>query len=52
MFKGAEHQPRGFFEPLQEAGGSLNGSTSADRTNYWCVVPTGATELALWITSH
>ncbi len=49
MFKGAEHQPRGFFEPLQEAGGSLNGSTSADRTNYWAVVPSGATELALWM---
>jgi zinc protease len=49
MFKGAEHQPRGFFEPLQEAGGSLNGSTSADRTNYWCVVPSAATELALWM---
>jgi zinc protease len=49
MFKGAEHQPRGFFEPLQEAGGSLNGSTSADRTNYWCVVPAAAAELALWM---
>ncbi len=49
MFKGAEHQPRGFFQPLQEAGGSLNGSTSADRTNYWVVVPGGATELALWM---
>ena len=49
MFKGAQHQPRGFFEPLQEAGGSLNGSTSADRTNYWSVVPNGATELALWM---
>ncbi len=49
MFKGAEHQPRGFFEPVQEAGGSLNGSTSADRTNYWSVVPAGATELALWM---
>ncbi len=49
MFKGAQHQPRGFFEPLQEAGGSLNGSTSADRTNYWSVVPTGAMELALWM---
>ncbi len=49
MFKGAEHQPRGFFEPLQEAGGSLNGSTSTDRTNYWAVVPAGATELALWM---
>jgi zinc protease len=49
MFKGAAHQPRGFFEPVQEAGGSLNGSTSADRTNYWSVVPAGATELALWM---
>lgn len=49
MFKGAEHQPRGFFEPLQEAGASLNGSTSADRTNYWAVVPAGAAELALWM---
>jgi zinc protease len=49
MFKGAAHQPRGFFEPLQEAGGSLNGSTSADRTNYWAVVPAGAAELALWM---
>jgi len=49
MFKGAEHQPRGYFEPLQEAGGSLNGSTSADRTNYWAVMPAGAAELALWM---
>ncbi len=49
MFKGAAHQPHGFFEPLQKAGGSLNGSTSADRTNYWSVVPEGATELALWM---
>ena len=39
MFEGSEHQPRGYFEPLQEAGASLNGSTSADRTNYWEVVP-------------
>jgi zinc protease len=49
MFKGAEHQPRGYFEPLQEAGGALNGSTSADRTNYWAVMPAGAAELALWM---
>lgn len=49
MFKGAQHQPRGFFAPIQEAGGTLNGSTSADRTNYWAVVPTGAAELALWM---
>ena len=49
MFEGSAHQPRGYFEPLQEAGASLNGSTSTDRTNYWEVVPTGAAELALWM---
>jgi zinc protease len=25
MFEGASHQPRGYFEPLQEAGGAHNG---------------------------
>jgi zinc protease len=49
MFEGSEHQPRSFFEPLQEAGGSLNGSTSSDRTNYWEVVPKDATRRALWM---
>jgi zinc protease len=49
MFKGSAHQPRTFFEPLQEAGGSLNGSTSTDRTNYWELVPAGAERLALWM---
>ncbi len=29
----------------------LNGSTNADRTNYWEVVPPGALELALWMES-
>ena len=29
----------------------LNGSTNADRTNYWEVVPTSAFELALWMES-
>src|SRR5688572_24886781 len=49
MFEGSEHQPDGYFAPLQEAGGSLNGSTSADRTNYWELVPTNALRLALWM---
>src|SRR5437763_5295135 len=49
MFEGAAHQPHGYFEPLQQAGGSVNGSTSADRTNYWEVVPKEAAELALWM---
>ena len=49
MFEGAAHQPRGYFEPLQAAGASVNGSTSADRTNYWETVPAGAVRLALWM---
>ena len=51
MFEGSEHHDRGYFSPLQEAGGALNGSTSADRTNYWEVVPTSAVERALWMES-
>src|SRR6476620_9143051 len=49
MFEGGVHQPRGFFEPLQEAGVSLNGSTSADRTNYWEVGPSSTVALSLWM---
>jgi zinc protease len=51
MFEGSEHHDRGYFHPLQEAGASLNGSTNADRTNYWEVVPSNAVELALWMES-
>ena len=42
MFEGSEHHDSGYFPPLQDAGASLNGSTNADRTNYWEVVPTNA----------
>jgi zinc protease len=51
MFEGSQHYDRGYFQPLQEAGGLLNGSTNPDRTNYWEVVPTGALDLALWMES-
>ena len=51
MFEGSQHHDRGYFPPLQEAGASLNGSTNADRTNYWEVVPTSALDLALWMES-
>jgi len=51
MFEGSEHYDRGYFHPLQQAGASLNGSTNADRTNYWEVVPSNALELALWMES-
>ncbi|HEX5070008.1 MAG TPA: pitrilysin family protein [Vicinamibacterales bacterium] len=49
MFEGSEHHRRSYFEPLQHAGGTLNGSTSTDRTDYWEVVPTEAARLALWM---
>jgi zinc protease len=49
MFEGSAHQPIGYFAPLQEAGASINGSTSTDRTNYWEVVPAEALKLALWM---
>jgi zinc protease len=51
MFEGSAHYDRGYFHPLQEAGAALNGSTNADRTNYWEVVPTNALDLALWMES-
>jgi len=51
MFEGSQHHDRGFFQPLQGAGATLNGSTNADRTNYWEVVPPNALELALWMES-
>jgi zinc protease len=51
MFEGSEHYDHGYFQPLQEAGALLNGSTNADRTNYWEVVPRNALELALWMES-
>jgi len=51
MFEGSQHYDHGYFQPLQEAGASLNGSTNADRTNYWEVVPSNALDLAMWMES-
>ncbi len=51
MFEGSAHHDSSYFEPVQQAGGSLNGSTNTDRTNYWEVVPSNALELALWMES-
>lgn len=51
MFQGSAHYNNDFFRPLQEAGGTLNGSTNTDRTNYWEVVPSNFLELALWLES-
>jgi zinc protease len=37
------------FELVQRAGGTLNGSTWLDRTNYFETVPAHQLELALWL---
>jgi predicted Zn-dependent peptidase len=53
MFQGTKHIPEDkYFEFLQKAGASnVNGSTAADRTNYYEVVPSNQLELALWLES-
>lgn len=50
MFEGSANVPPGVFDRLlEEAGGINNGSTTADRTNYWETVPSSAVELALFL---
>ena len=52
MFQGSQNIPKeGHFRYIQEAGGTLNGSTSIDRTNYFESLPTNSLELALWLES-
>jgi len=52
MFQVSKHIPKGeHFKLIQEAGGSLNGSTSFDRTNYYETIPSNYLELALWLES-
>jgi zinc protease len=40
------------FELIQRAGGTLNGSTWLDRTNYFETVPSNQLELALWLEGN
>jgi zinc protease len=52
MFMGSGHVKPGEFDSwLEGAGGTNNGSTSNDRTNYWITVPSNALELALFLES-
>ncbi len=39
------------FKNIQGAGGTLNGSTSEDVTNYYEVVPKNALEMVMWLES-
>ena len=49
MFQGSKNYDDDFFKPIQEAGGTLNGSTNPDRTNYFEIVPSNFLELALFM---
>jgi predicted Zn-dependent peptidase len=50
MFEGsAQVQGNGHFELVQGAGGSLNGTTSFERTIYFETVPAHQLELVLWL---
>ena len=50
MFQGSENAAKEMhFRLIQEAGGTLNGSTTFDRTNYYEKVPSNFLELALWL---
>ena len=50
MFEGSEHAPKGHFDTvLERVGGTNNGSTWLDRTNYYVTLPSSAVELPLWL---
>lgn len=52
MFQGSEHVPEtAHFALIEQAGGSLNGSTWLDRTNYFETLPARYLELGLWLES-
>lgn len=50
LFQGSEHVGANeHFELVQRAGGTLNGSTWLERTNYFETVPSNQLGLALWL---
>ncbi|MEI8280287.1 MAG: pitrilysin family protein, partial [Bacteroidota bacterium] len=52
MFQGSEHvADEQHFKVITEAGGTLNGSTNRDRTNYFETVPSNQLEKMLWLES-
>lgn len=52
MYEGSEHVPDGLYDQIIDgSGGTNNGSTGFDRTNYWVLVPKNYIEPALWLES-
>src|SRR5436305_4219866 len=52
MFQGSENVPKaGHFQYIMKAGGTMNGTTSSERTNYYETLPANQLPLALWLES-
>jgi len=50
MFQGSRNVPRGkHFELVTSHGGTLNGTTNEDRTNYFEMLPSSELALGLWL---
>ncbi len=52
MFQGSAHVAKAeHMRYIEQAGGTFNGSTTWDRTNYFETLPSNQLELALWLES-
>ena len=52
MFQGSENvAEEEHFKIISESGGTMNGTTSNDRTNYFQTLPSNQLETALWLES-
>ena len=52
MFQGSENvEDEKHFKIISDAGGTMNGNTSSDRTVYFQTVPSNYLETALWLES-
>jgi predicted Zn-dependent peptidase len=52
MFQGSENVPKAaHFQYIFNSGGTMNGTTSTERTNYYETLPANQLPLALWLES-
>ncbi len=52
MFQGSENVPKaGHFQYVMKAGGTMNGTTSSERTNYYETLPSDKLPLGIWLES-
>jgi len=52
MFQGSENVKKAeHFQYIMKAGGTMNGTTSSERTNYYETLPANQLPLALWLES-